>query len=296
MPFCPNCGFQITGPANFCPSCGTRLEPVKRTVSPAPEPVIPADAQYRVILVDKGECTKALCREVLRDMLGYTLTSAGAMIDAVPVVVAQNLTRTQAVTVSEVLSEYGMNISVCDRKDAYVDFGRYATKQVFNSRGALLPEAAAVLRTLSAVNQMDGIVRWSQPDLFSALFRTPVSRPAPQQSALGSIFDLMFPQESKTSTRPKTHAAPPKPGRQHQPVYHGSQSSYTSHSRQSAGTNVVRPASASDTAESVRRNMESKPLVPRPPVRNPGVGSTKESPTQRRHTKPVTGPGTGRRP
>ena len=190
MPFCSNCGVQITGTENFCPSCGTPLKTAGKTV-PMPEPAIPGEAQYRVILADKGDCTKALTKDVLRDLMGYTLADAGALIDAMPVVVAQNLTRSQAMMVSEVLTDYGMNASVCDRRNAYVNFGPSELKPVFSSRGTMLAGASAILRTLTKENQVDRIIRWSQPNLLDFLFRPPVRRETPLQFALGSLFDLI---------------------------------------------------------------------------------------------------------
>ena len=273
MPFCSNCGVQITGTENFCPSCGTSLKTAGKTV-PMPEPAIPGEAQYRVILADKGGCTKALTKDVLRDLMGYTLADAGALIDAMPVVVAQNLTRSQAMMVSEVLTDYGMNASVCDRRNAYVNFGPSELKPVFSSRGTMLAGASAILRTLTKENQVDRIIRWSQPNLLDFLFRPPVRRETPLQFALGSLFDLIHPNE------------PPR----------GDVRRKTSSSPRTTGTGrKTTSGRAPERAKSTGGSKDDKPPVPRPPVRAPGVGSGAGGRTTTSQRKTTTGPGTGRR-
>ncbi|MBQ9007920.1 MAG: zinc ribbon domain-containing protein [Clostridia bacterium] len=293
MSFCPNCGIQITDPANFCPSCGARLDSVRKTETVVPAPVIPKDAEYRVILVDKGECTKALCKEVLRNLLGYTLANAGTLIDAMPVVVAQNLTRSQAVTISEVMAEYGIDTTILDGKDAYVNTGFFDVKPVFSSRGTLLAEPAAVLRTLSRINQVDRIMPWSSGNPFDFLFRPPVRRAAPPQSALESLVGLFLqPEPPKAPPRPRTPPAPPappRPPREHQPVH-------SAPPKPPVTPGGRRPPSAAERAFSGRPGPDTKPPVPRPPVHGPGMDPVRGEPAPRRHTKPLTGPGPGRRP
>ncbi|MBQ8093171.1 MAG: zinc ribbon domain-containing protein [Clostridia bacterium] len=252
MPFCPNCGTQVSADANFCPNCGS-----KQTAVTQPVNTVMPDAIYRVILVDKGDCTKALAKEVLRDLIGYTLTNAGALVDAMPVEIARNLTRDQAVYVSQVLTDYGMNTAISDNKNAYVDFSRYAARSIFSDSGAFLTDAAAVLGTLSALNQVTSITRWSQPNPFSFLFRTEKRRTPPPKTTWSSIFGTrnVTPPPPKPAPKP---AARPAPKPQHAPVIHGQPS----------------PA--------------PKPPVPNPPVRNPGLGSRAQEPP-RKHTAPVTG-------
>lgn len=263
MAFCPNCGTQITTAANFCPNCGQSLSNTTVTAAAPTVPVIPASAIYRVILVDKGDCTKALSKEVLRDLLGYTLTSAGALVDAMPVEIARNLTRPQAVCIAQVLTDYGMNAAICDNKNAYVDFSRYATGSVFSSSGSFLSDAAAILGTLTDINQVNNIIRWAQPNPFSFLFRPSTRRTPPPKTAWGAIFGT---HRASAPPPPPPQRAPkppvPNPPRQPRPPVNNRQ--------------PQRPAAP-------------RPPVPNPPVHNPGPGGPQTAP--RKHTTPVTGPG-----
>jgi len=277
MAFCPNCGTQINSAVNFCPNCGANISNLAGSLQTNTVAVPPANAVYRVILVDKGDCTKALSKDVLRDLLGYTLSSAGTLIDAAPVEIARNLTRQQAVYIAQVLTDYGMNAAICDNKNSYVDFNRYATGSVFNSTGSFLSDAAEVLGTLTAINQVSDIVRWAQPNLFSFLFRPSSKRTPPPKSAWGAIFG------TRRSAPP-----PPPPPRSHHSSFRGPQPPKPPAPNPPRRSAYDRPPQG-PVPPRPHGSVPPKPPVPNPPGRNPGPGGPSAAP--RRHTTPITGPG-----
>ena len=99
MPFCTNCGFQVDATARFCPNCGQQLAVMAANTAPAVvKPVYVEDTRrdYRVVLVARGTCSRAIAIDMISDLLGYTDLDAARIVDNVPMEVALGLTAVQA--------------------------------------------------------------------------------------------------------------------------------------------------------------------------------------------------------
>ena len=209
MPFCTNCGTQVLDTDNFCPKCGNNLRQSTPAQPAEPAaPVLPADAIYRIVIADKT-CTKALAKEVIRDLLGYTSTVATALVDAIPVEVARNLTPEQAIYVSQVLTDYGMDVAICD-STRYVNMGSLAPLSIFSVAGLLLTDAADILGTLSEINQVDRISLWTNANVKANLFKPGARHTPPPKNTWASVFG------SRSSAAPKHHTPIPQP--KHAPI------------------------------------------------------------------------------
>lgn len=171
MAYCPNCGQVIDVGARFCSNCGTQLAaaPIRTTASSSA-------TDYRVILVNRGSCTKAIANDVLNDLLGYTDAQADQLLDNLPIEVACNLTAIQAQYIAQAIAEYGMQVSVCNSY-GYVDIGNTAMKSVYKSDGSLLDTVAGVIFGLGAANRIAKLTRWTRPA--PLVFRPRYTRPAP---------------------------------------------------------------------------------------------------------------------
>ena len=62
-----------------------------------------------------------------------------------PVVVGKKLTAEEAMTIAQMYTEYGMEVSITDNADQYVDLTGKANSSVFNSDGSLIASAAAII-------------------------------------------------------------------------------------------------------------------------------------------------------
>ena len=83
--------------------------------------------------------------DLLEDVFGYTDEESSNLISMMPVVVGENLTSQEATTVAQMFTEYGMEVSITDKEDKYVDLTGNAKTSVFDSAGKLLSSAAAVI-------------------------------------------------------------------------------------------------------------------------------------------------------
>lgn len=210
MPFCSQCGTQITESMKFCPGCGTRLsaiEDVRKEVLLPDAQTNSADpgttgGDYRVILFSLGSCATATARELLEDIMGYTTEQARQLATTTPVEIACGLSYSQAVTLAQALTEYGMEISVCN-SSGYIDIPVTATESVYDSGGNFLPAAAAILGLFSAVNRVKRIQRWNHSGPRPGIFRLGFRRPAPPRHRRHS---LLF-----RTPAPRYPAVPPRP-------------------------------------------------------------------------------------
>ena len=107
----------------------------------------------------------------MSDLLGYTKTTAAELLREVPVEIADELTELQAVTVAQALSEYGMEVTIVDENDAYVDFSGRSKSSVFEADGMLINSAMTILATLTAANRVHRYRRYRRPSFFNLLFR-----------------------------------------------------------------------------------------------------------------------------
>ena len=162
--------------ANYCPNCGGEAYDAgaERIVTEEPED---RDVGYRVVLFSRGDCSLKMTKEVLCDLLGYSTSTIEDLLDNVPVEVADELTELQALTIAQVLAEYGMEVTVVDEEDNYVDLSDKAETSVFDSSGSMLDSVLMTLATLSAYNRVHRYRRYRRPSLLSLLFRPRYRRP-----------------------------------------------------------------------------------------------------------------------
>ena len=143
MNYCPKCGTSVSSTARYCSNCGCSLSSSGSVTSLADLVSEPEDRDdgYRVILFSRGTCTLKNTKEVLSDLLGYTSSTVSDLLENVPVEIADELTELQAVTIAQALAEYGMEITIVDESNNYVDFSDKATDSVFDSSGSLIASA-----------------------------------------------------------------------------------------------------------------------------------------------------------
>lgn len=165
MPFCTNCGYQVDATARFCPNCGQQLAMTAANTAPAvvqPAYVEDTRRDYRVVLVARGTCARAIAIDMISDLLGYTDLDAARIVDNVPMEVALGLTAVQAQYISQAMAEYGMDVSVFNG-NGYVDMVERATGSVFGTDGLFLNQVTAVLAGLGLANRVTSFNRWTQP-------------------------------------------------------------------------------------------------------------------------------------
>ena len=173
MPFCPNCGQQLNDGMRFCPNCGTPVTAAAQPVIAQPvvaQPVIAQPAGYQLVLVSLGDCTKTATRDLLEEILGYTVTEARKLSDNVPIPVADSLTDQQALYLAQMMTEYGLTVAVIDPYGHFVDLTPYATKSVFSQQGTLYANVLALLGTLNTVNKVTSFLPIVRPDLLRHTF------------------------------------------------------------------------------------------------------------------------------
>ena len=172
------CGNEVSDDARYCPNCGKPLTgTVVETVSPVIEPDDLEDG-YRVVLFSRGTCNKTTAKEVLMDLLGYSSATVLELLDQMPVEIADELNYTQATVIAQTLSEYGMEVTIVDENNKYVNVASNKLTSVFDTTGALVASALATLATLTAANRIHRYRRYRKPGLLSLLFR-PSYKPAP---------------------------------------------------------------------------------------------------------------------
>ena len=113
-----------------------------------------------------------------------------------PVVVGERLNANEASTVAQLLTEYGIQVSITNQSDQYVDLTNKATTSVFDKAGNLLAGAAAVIGALTVGNRIRSYRRYKKPSLLERIFRIgykpepptyrrnfrpPVNNPAPPE-------------------------------------------------------------------------------------------------------------------
>ncbi|MBR4422166.1 MAG: zinc ribbon domain-containing protein [Erysipelotrichaceae bacterium] len=176
MKYCTYCGSAMDDNANYCPNCGAEAYDagMEKVITEEPEDL---DVGYRVVLFSRGDCSLKVTKEVLSDLLGYSTTTVEDLLDNMPVEVADELTELQALTIAQVLAEYGMEVTVVDEEDNYVDLSDKAETSVFDSKGSMLESTLMVLATLSAYNRVHRYRRYRRPSLLSLLFRPRYRRP-----------------------------------------------------------------------------------------------------------------------
>ena len=162
MPFCPHCGTQVAQSANFCPNCGKNLATasagtvVSPTVASGVNSVYTGDG-YAVMLVSVGTATAAVAADLISDTCGYTDAEALVLVGNAPTLIAQNLTRQQAVYLSQCMTEYGLEAAIFDRTGNITLQSDVDT--VFDANGSFLAGVAATLGLVGVANRIGGAVR-----------------------------------------------------------------------------------------------------------------------------------------
>ncbi|MBR4461681.1 MAG: zinc ribbon domain-containing protein [Erysipelotrichaceae bacterium] len=178
MKYCTYCGSAMEDNANYCPNCGGEAYDAGAEQPLAAEPE-DLDVGYRIVLFSRGTCSLKTTKEVLCDLLGYTTSTVEDLLENMPVEVADELTELQAVTIAQVLAEYGMEITIVDENNNYVDLSSKAKTSVFDSSGSMLDSTLRTLATLSALNRVHRYRRYRRPSLLSLLFMPSYVRPRP---------------------------------------------------------------------------------------------------------------------
>ena len=179
MFYCSNCGAQLTEGMRFCPNCGAQLQStVAATAIPVASTIDKTRTDYRIILIDRGTCTKTHAKELLMDIFGYTSTEALSILDSLPVEIAVNLNFDQASYAAQAISEYGMQVSV-QNGSGYTDLGQYASASVYDNKGSFLSNVLSVLATLGVVNRVTKLNRVQVPISYNQRYHPLYKRSAP---------------------------------------------------------------------------------------------------------------------
>ena len=126
--------------------------------------------RYNLVLVSRGNCNAVMAGDLLEDVFGYTDAESANLVNMAPVVVGENLTAEEAATVAQMFTEYGMQVSVTDREDKYVDLTGNATSSIFDNSGNRLAGAAAIIGALTVANRITSYRRYKKPSLLERLF------------------------------------------------------------------------------------------------------------------------------
>ena len=195
--YCKNCGAQVSA-GNFCPYCGTALTETTSSISLLNKAVSTASStnQYNLVLISCGTCSKTQTGDLLEDIFGYTDAESSNLVNMAPVVVAERLTANEAKTVAQLMTEYGVQVSITNQADQYVDLTDNTGSSIFDSAGNLLAGAAAVIGALTVGNRIRSYRRYKKPSLLERIFhigyqpeppayrrnfRPPVVNPAPPE-------------------------------------------------------------------------------------------------------------------
>ena len=163
------CGAVLSDDLKYCPYCGTKLDLDRNEEIRSLEPADKNEG-YRIILISTGSCKTNTAKEVLIDLLGYTSTTARELLDEVPVEIADELNERQAIVLAQALSEYGMEVTIVDQNDTYVNFSNKELASVFDKKGALVGAALAVLSGLTAINRVHRYRKYRKPSIIDMIF------------------------------------------------------------------------------------------------------------------------------
>ena len=178
--FCGNCGAELSTQTNFCPYCGSRLQTATTSISLLNKAASTASSknEYNLVLINRGTCDAVTAGDLLEDVFGYTDAESANLVKMAPVVVGENLTADEAATVAQMYTEYGMQVSITDSKDQYVDLSSKANTSVFDKSGNLLSSAVAIIGALTVANRIKSYRRYKKPSLLERLFHVNY-KPAP---------------------------------------------------------------------------------------------------------------------
>ncbi len=87
-----------------------------------------------------------------------------------PVAVGERMSANEASAVAQLLTEYGIQVSIVNQNDQYVDLTSNVTTSVFDSAGNLLSGIASVIGALTVSNRIRNYRRFKKPSLLERLF------------------------------------------------------------------------------------------------------------------------------
>ncbi len=169
--FCPNCGKEIIQIVNFCPFCGYSLQESPSTAVSLTSSSV-SSGTYGLVLVSCGTCSESVTADLLEDIFGYSDSYAKNLIREAPVEIGQKMSESEASYVAQVFSEYGIEVSVINENDEYIDLSKNSVSSIFNSDGSLIAAAAAVIGALSVANRVTSYRRFKKPSLITRIFKT----------------------------------------------------------------------------------------------------------------------------
>ena len=249
--YCKNCGAAVDG-GNFCPYCGQALTETTTSISLLNKAVSTANLtdEYNLVLVSCGSCSKTMTGDLLEDVFGYTDAESTSLVNMAPVVVGERLNANEAETVAQLFTEYGVQVSITNQQDQYVDLTDNATTSIFDKAGNLLAGAAAIIGALTVSNRIRSYRRYKKPSLLERLFHInykpnpptyqryfrPRLNPAPAEPRRAI---RKAPPQQHYSSRVSGHTpsghgqAPGKTGGSHSPAGHGQ--NHSSHGQGHSG-------------------------------------------------------------
>lgn len=212
--YCTKCGNQIVTGSNYCPHCGTAVNTAlthAETTVPVTVPSIASSGSgdYRLIFVDRNQCSASDAEELIQDLLGYSAEDADQFVDLAPIEIADNLSALQARTLAQAFTEYGCQMSIMNENGDTVDLSEKATSSVFDEDGNLIAKAAMILGALTLVNQVTSYRRYKKPSLLERLFR-PRYQPLPpkRRKPRFSLFHPIPKPAPKPKPVPRSHNRP----------------------------------------------------------------------------------------
>ncbi len=169
--YCKNCGAEVND-GNFCPYCGQALKETTASISLLNKAVSTANLtdEYNLVLVSCGSCSKTMTGDLLEDVFGYTDAESTSLVNMAPVAVGERLNASEAETVAQLFTEYGVQVSITNQQDQYVDLTDNATTSIFDKAGNLLAGAAAIIGALTVSNRIRSYRRYKKPSLLERLF------------------------------------------------------------------------------------------------------------------------------
>lgn len=186
--YCSNCGNQVQDHANFCPNCGQSLTQATLPTVSASSTLSTSIASsgsgdYRLVFVDRDDCSEADAENLMMDLLGYDAEDADQFVELAPIEIADNLSLIQARTLAQAFTEYGCQVTVLDDSGDIVDISDKATSSVFDIDGNLVLKAAGILGALTLVNKVTSYRRYKKTSLLERIFRPKyhVVRPRPRR-------------------------------------------------------------------------------------------------------------------
>ena len=216
--YCKNCGAELSG-GNFCIYCGSPLTETTTSISLLNKAVSTAndDNCYNLVLVSCGTCSKTMTGDLLEDVFGYSDSESGSLVSMAPVVVGEKLTASEAQTVAQLFTEYGVQVSITNQQDQYVDLTSNANTSVFDKSGNLLTHVAAIIGALTVANRITSYRRYKKPSLLERLFHVNY-KPAPP------VYQRNFrPRISPTPMPPRRTIRKSAPIQPVRPSSHGQQ-------------------------------------------------------------------------